>query len=692
MQKTCHILLVLLLFCQIAYAQITIDKIAPYDSPTWLVDNILLGGGVVASNHSYQGDSMQIGFFNAINTNLGLDSGIVMATGDIDMLDPFFAGVPGVNPPNTVTDPDLLAVANSVPPLIGQTFVVSSINDVAILEFDFTPTSDTVKFRYVFGSQEYHTFENTAYNDVFGFFLSGPGITGPYSSPPIHPNGSINLAIVPNSNPPLPITISSVHNGQNGNITPLNAQYFVDNSSLSFINDADGYTTVLMAISEVQCGQTYHIRLAIADGSDQGLSSYVWLEAGSFSSPTLDIADNMSIDSTFMEIDCDSSIILLADAGQGATYQWYDISNTVIGTDSFITVGPGQYWVAATSVGCAIYSDTLTVFSKPPPTFELGLDYNIPCNTTTLIDPIVTGGTGVYNYIWNNGSFDSSLLVGQGYYHLTIDDGTGCLAKDSITITEDAPPTATISGGGSVCDDGSMVNISFDYNGLLPWDLSYTDGTDTVNQNTLNVTNFNLNTLVEGEYSIMQVTDSNGCVATISGLAQVLIYSMPNAVISPGDTTIYIGQTLTLSTGNFALYIWYNDEDSLLGITQQIEINQEDAYYVWVEDANGCTDISELVFVSLLPKTELFVPTAFTPNRDEHNDLFVIKGDFINSFKMDVVNRWGEVLFTTNSIEKYWDGKFEGKEVVQGTYYYNITLVGQDKKTFVKQGTVEVIY
>ena len=74
MQKTCHILLSLLLFCQIAYAQITIDKIAPYDSPTWLVDNILLGGGVVASNHSYQGDSMQIGFFNAINTNLGLDS------------------------------------------------------------------------------------------------------------------------------------------------------------------------------------------------------------------------------------------------------------------------------------------------------------------------------------------------------------------------------------------------------------------------------------------------------------------------------------------------------------------------------------------------------------------------------------------------------------------------------------------
>ncbi|HIE73732.1 MAG TPA: hypothetical protein EYQ06_05625, partial [Flavobacteriales bacterium] len=266
MKKINNILFFLLLFCQSSLAQITIDKTTPYDSPTWLVNNILLGGGVVASNHSYQGDSMQIGFFNAINTSLGLDSGIVMATGDIDLLDPNFTGF-GANPPNTVMDTDLLVVANSVPPLIGQTFLVSSINDVAILEFDFIPTSDTVKFRYVFGSQEYFGFENTQYNDVFGFFLSGPGISGPYYAPPITPGipnpfGSINLAIVPNSNPPLPITISSINS-----VTPINQQYFVDNSSLTFIGDADGYTTVFTAVSEVQCGQSYHIRLAIADGS-----------------------------------------------------------------------------------------------------------------------------------------------------------------------------------------------------------------------------------------------------------------------------------------------------------------------------------------------------------------------------------------------------------------------------------------
>ena len=85
--------------------------------------------------------------FDGTASNLGLNSGIVMSTGDISILDPNFAGFGDfidVNPP--VTDPDLLDVANSVPALIGQNFVVQDINDVAVLEFDFIPSSDTVTF------------------------------------------------------------------------------------------------------------------------------------------------------------------------------------------------------------------------------------------------------------------------------------------------------------------------------------------------------------------------------------------------------------------------------------------------------------------------------------------------------------------------------------------------------------------
>ena len=63
----------------ISYGQITVNLSSPYDAPSFLIDDVLLGGGIVASNHLYQGDSVQIGFFDATNTSLGIDNGIVLA-------------------------------------------------------------------------------------------------------------------------------------------------------------------------------------------------------------------------------------------------------------------------------------------------------------------------------------------------------------------------------------------------------------------------------------------------------------------------------------------------------------------------------------------------------------------------------------------------------------------------------------
>jgi hypothetical protein len=150
------------------------------------------------------------------------------------------------------------------------------VNDVAILEFDFVPTGDTLRFNYIFGSDEYLTWVNSSYNDIFAFLLSGPGITGPYASPAGFPGGAVNIAQLPNTTPPLPITISSVNN-------VLNSSYYIDNQPNVGIY-LNGYTVTLEAYSLVQCGETYHIKLAIADGSDTALESAVILEEGSFSS------------------------------------------------------------------------------------------------------------------------------------------------------------------------------------------------------------------------------------------------------------------------------------------------------------------------------------------------------------------------------------------------------------------------
>ena len=300
MKKKSLILFFLFWFCHNFYSQIQVNNSSPFNTAVSLVDNILLGGGVSSANHSFMGDAIQIGFFNALNTNLNMDSGIVMSTGDINALDPNFSGFINM-PVNNASDPDLLNVANSVPGLIGQSFSVSGIFDVALLEFDFIPNSDSLSFNYIFGSNEYLTWVNSQYNDVFGFFISGPGISGPYSAPAGFPNGSVNIATVPNSSPPLPITISSINN-------VINSNYYINNTNVFQTLSCNGFTQKFQANVVVQCGETYHIRLAIADGSDTSLDSWVFLEAGSFSSSgDIKLSSGISNSDTILYEGCNSA-------------------------------------------------------------------------------------------------------------------------------------------------------------------------------------------------------------------------------------------------------------------------------------------------------------------------------------------------------------------------------------------------
>lgn len=264
-----------------AKAQITTDTAPPYDLPENLVNDVLLGGGVTAANITYIGGANQIGYFEDdspdVDPGLGLNFGVVMNTGGVVNVEigGGFAGGGGVS-----GEADLLAVAQSVPALIGASFNVSSINDLAVLEFDFVPTSNLVEFNYVFASDEWNTWINSSFNDAFGFFVSGPGIVGPFTSPAGFPNGSVNIAFIPDTNPEIPITISS--------ITPtLNPSFYVNNGATGGGNvdhSLNAQTVVMTAVMNVVCGETYHIKMAVGDGTDTALDSAVFLEGGSFSS------------------------------------------------------------------------------------------------------------------------------------------------------------------------------------------------------------------------------------------------------------------------------------------------------------------------------------------------------------------------------------------------------------------------
>ena len=125
------LLLLSILFCINVQSQIVLDNAAPYNSTAHLLNNVLLGGGIVVSNPSFIGDPDQIGFFNGINSNVGIDSGIILSTGDIyDIVGP------NNSPGGFYTNFSVSGDANLD--------IIISPNDTydsAVLEFDFAPTS-----------------------------------------------------------------------------------------------------------------------------------------------------------------------------------------------------------------------------------------------------------------------------------------------------------------------------------------------------------------------------------------------------------------------------------------------------------------------------------------------------------------------------------------------------------------------
>ncbi|MFN0173960.1 MAG: choice-of-anchor L domain-containing protein [Saprospiraceae bacterium] len=243
-----------------------------------LIEDVLVGGGCFQiSDVTFSGQGSQIGTFSNGLSNIGFNSGVILATGNISI-------APGPNDLNgaafgfgiNTPDPDLANLTT------GSTY------DMANIEFDFVPTQSQVSFEFVFASEEYCEYVNTKFNDVFGFFISGPGIVG-----------AQNLAVIPTTS--TPITINNVNhmvnaglythntpvggnNCQGGNLPGIPPPAPVPPATGPAVIELqyDGFTKKMTATATVVPCQKYHIKLKIADVADGVWDSAVFLRANSF--------------------------------------------------------------------------------------------------------------------------------------------------------------------------------------------------------------------------------------------------------------------------------------------------------------------------------------------------------------------------------------------------------------------------
>lgn len=235
-------------------AQFSVDSISDQTSA---VEDLFLANGIFVNNISFIGDSAQLGWLtDGDSVSLGINEGLVLSTGIAASVSNG-SNMSGGNWSNTMSNPDLSGLTGF------PTY------DLAQLDFDFIATGDSMTFQFVFGSAEYPEWVGSNFNDIFGFFVNGPGIAGPYT------NGAVNLALVPGTN--TVVSINTIN-------ADTNATLYNDNSNLLIPNlFCDGYTVPMFAsIGNLIVGQTYHITLAITDASDAALDSWVFLGGNSF--------------------------------------------------------------------------------------------------------------------------------------------------------------------------------------------------------------------------------------------------------------------------------------------------------------------------------------------------------------------------------------------------------------------------
>jgi len=661
-----------------AQFNLSITKCADSAAVIALIDTVFLDGvnQNQYKNISFTGDPGAVGYFNGgYIFGFYRPQGIVMSSGFVEDLD-------GGNNCDSYangntsggSDSDLAAASGE------------SIQDACIIEFDFMPTGDTARFNYIFGSEEYHEWVNTQWNDVFGFFLSGPGINGTYS------NGSINIAVVPGTT--LPVSISNVNCGRQQTMcTPppgggSNCEYLYDNTDQSQNTwqqtAMDAYTSPFVADNETESCVWYHIKLAIGDaGGDAAYDSGVFLEKGSFdpgSVASTTAYSHPTVDTILYESCNNHEAVIHFEIGAPRVDPYiipYQILGTAIdGTDytlldsgheDTIYIAPGTlsdsiiirpFWDAEVEgiedirivynpvmCGFSVPDTIITYLSDVPDFPDTNIVYNTFCEDTVTIGfTEVLQGIPPYTYEWYNSSWPVSISsdptidfaitgTNEDYFYCVVRDTCGYQSLDTAFII--VPELNTSAGPDkSLCNQPSvdMEGISIgaqNYNWISdPNDPTIVgQGNDTITVSPPQTT----------EYILVATdnctnSDQDTAYATLDG-------AVANA---SEDGSICVNDSITLSCNvgtTTETYIWTstpNDPGLAIQSTNQTIIVSPIANTVYSVEVTDQCDFKDTDEVSIIVYD---LPIADAGNNDD-----ICRGtDYNLSASGGVSYQWGSI-------------------------------------------------
>ena len=592
-----------------------------------LIEDIFVSGNcfeVVPNSISYIGDPESAGYFSNGVPSINIEDGVVLSTGRMNTIagpNDFYNS--GSSLSGLATDSDLSALLSSS----------SDIYDLTAIEFDFTPTTDMVSFEFVFASDEYCEYVGSTFNDVFGFFISGPGINGPFS------NNAENIALVPGSNAYIAINTVNYINNSNYYINNVpvwqyaampssldcDGQAQVEGSATQFI-EFDGFTTSLTAQTMLQACQTYHIKLAIADVGDSYFDSAVFLKANSFdaggnadatvqtpdgnnSNLIYEACDEGGFIFTRTDNDLSQPLIVnfslspLSTATPGVDFDMLPASITIPAGDSVFYLPVNVVTDMVIEGNETIILDLESSCSCEMPFIEMQLADMDPlevllvgdtlCNTAMVtLAPEVSGGLSGYTYLWNTGETTPVISVSPTVttaYSLTVSDFCGNVTEAATAIILTQSPTALISGYAQICPGNSDAFLQIEFTGEGPWDIVYTiDNAAPVSINNIIDNPYVVQANIPGTYLLSSLMTSV-CVGTVQGAGTVTEVSLDlgissNPVSCPQWDDGAIQVTVDGGFEPYA-YMW-----NVAGLSGNNPTNLPTGnYVVTVTDVFGCT-------------------------------------------------------------------------------------------------------
>lgn len=731
-----HFLFFSLIF-QSAFSQSIVVNTA--QTPTQLVNNILLGFGVTASNITINGSPLSantpvsnITSFTNNNPAFPFNAGMLLTTGN---------GI-GAQGPNNAT-----SFTNNAPPTSNvsgdpelNALAAGTVTNGTVLEFDFVPSGDTMSFRYIFGSEEYPEFSPSTFNDAFGLFLWGPGISGPHALAG-YPAGGANIAVLPDGTP---VTINNV-----GDVS--NTAYYVFNDNGSTYGTAiqyDGTTVVLTAAASVQCNQTYHIKLAISNVGDQSYDSGVFLEAGSFVSDAVAVTvATVSGDTTIVEGCTDANFIftrpstqlddtliinytITGDAVEGTDFN--DLINPITflpGEDSVVLnliptqdgVTEGFESVIITVEIINPCNDTIfssgTIYIGEGPIINISEnDPFVQCATDSIpLFASASGGYAPYDYEWTSigGSpagtgdtiFGAISQNGTISYLVTATDFCNFSNTDTVTITMNQ--TLAIDTMGTVpssCQPTGVVwGLATGTTGIPAFNWT---GPGSNNSNFINASVWE--NIPSGWY-FFTVTDDL-CSVDDSVFVELLDPPVASFSVTPLSGCSPLEVTITNSSQNGTAYLWNlgdgttNTTTDLTGFTHTFTdslMNQAYTIQLIVQQGQFCSDTAVVGVVTsvcgctnleadnynpnatvddgscIFPDPIINAPNVLTPDGDGINDVFDLDWLNLNSLRLVILNRWGNVIYDETSDNLLlsvpsWDGGTSE----DGVYFYRYEGTG----------------